>query len=136
MSSVARRTRIHLHARDVQILEQLAVRGVETLAFLHAEHFAGRSRKRAVNRLGDLAAHGYLVRHPLPIPGGGYVNTYALGPKAPAALRLRSLAGEHFAGGRRPALAASSIPHQLAVNRVADALGTTLIPEHLLDSGG
>ena len=30
-------------------------------------------------------------------------------------------------------MAARSIPHQLAVNRVGDALGATLIPEHLVE---
>jgi hypothetical protein len=131
---VARRTRIHLHARDLAILEELVVRRADTLEQLHARHFPGLSRKRAINRLGDLTAHGYLRRVPLPDGAGRIRNTYTLGPKAPAALRLRSLAGEHLRGRRlNPSLPETSIPHQLAINRVADALRTPLLPEHLLD---
>jgi hypothetical protein len=64
------------------------------------------SRKRARNRLGDLVAHGYLTKAVQPALAehdperekSGAV--YLLGPRAQAALRLRSLAGEHLHGRR------------------------------------
>jgi hypothetical protein len=134
---VARRTRIQLQRRDLAILEELAARRVETLEYLHERHFPGMTRKPALNRLGDLTAHGYLARVPIADEQGTIVNTYTLGPKAPAALRLRSPAADPLRGRRpTPALSARSIPHQLAVNRVGDALQTPLIGEHLLHAGG
>lgn len=140
---MARRRGIHLHRRDLAILETLAARRAETLPWLHTHHFAGLSRKRARNRLGDLVAHGYLTKavlpdladHDLASERSGAV--YLLGPRAPAALRLRSLAGEQLHGRRGiPRLGELSIPHQLAVNRVGDALGTQLIPDHALELRG
>src|SRR3712207_6298776 len=140
MSSVARRHGIHLHARDLAVLETLAARGVETLPWLHDRHFAGLSRKRARNRLGELVAHGYLTKHT--VPGLAAEDdtaiersdaVYVLAAKALAALRLRSLAGEQLRARVDPQLPKTSIPHQLAVNRVGDALNTPLIPEHLLE---
>lgn len=126
---MARARGIHLQRRDLAILEALAARRVDTLEDLHHRHFAGLTRKRAVNRLGELTSHGYLRRIALDGPDGATCNVYAPGPKAPAALRLRSLAGEQRGAAR---VAVTSIPHQLAVNRVGDALGTALIGEHLL----
>jgi hypothetical protein len=136
---MARKTGIHLHARDLALLEQLLVRRAETLDWLHDEHFGGLTRKRARNRLGDLVAHGYLRRTtvPAPTPTGWPQSVYTLGPKAATALRLRALAGEHLRGRRfNPVLRETSIPHQLQINRVGDALGAQLIPEHLLDVRG
>src|SRR3712207_849612 len=98
MSSVARRHGIHLHARDLAVLETLAARGVESLPWLHDRHFTGLSRKRARNRLGDLVAHGYLTKvvqpgladhDPAPEKSSA---AYLLGPRAHVALQLRSLA--------------------------------------------
>lgn len=58
---------------------------------------------------------------------------YTLGPKGKAALELRSLASETIRYRRfNPILKDSSIPHQIATNRVADWLGAQLLPEHLL----
>ena len=140
---MARRRGIHLHARDLAVLETLAVRRAETLPWLHNQLFAGLSRKRARNRLGDLVAHGYLTKITQPDLGehdhapqrSGAV--YLLGPRAPAALKLRSLTGEQLHGRRAlPTLRDTSVPHQLAVNRVGDALGVQLIPEHALELRG
>lgn len=134
---MARARGVHLTRRDLAILEELATRRVDTIDALHARHFAGLTRKRARNRLGELAAAGYLSRQELPQPDRAPLSVYTLGRSAPAALRLRSLGGEHFRGRRfTPALRETSIPHQLAVNRVGDVLRTALIPEHLLEVGG
>jgi len=47
---------------------------VETLEYLHDRHFTGLSRKAAVNRLGGLVAHGYLVRVPITGRDGRYAG--------------------------------------------------------------
>jgi hypothetical protein len=47
---------------------------VETLEYLHDRHLTGLSRKAAVNRLGDLVAHGYLVRVPITGHDGQYAG--------------------------------------------------------------
>ncbi len=109
-------------------------RRAETLTWIHEQQFAGLSRKRALNRLGDLAAAGYLKRVTVTVPGAPRPQSaYTLGPRGKAALELRSLAGEHFRHRRfNPTLRDSSIPHQILVNRVADWLGADLTPEHLL----
>lgn len=137
MGATSRRTRqrgVHLTSRDLQVLELLVTRRAETLAWIHEQHFAGLSRKRALNRLGDLAAAGYLRRVTVTVPGATRPESaYTLGPRGKAALELRSLAGEHFRHRRfNPTLRDSSIPHQILVNRVADWLGADLTPEHLL----
>ena len=125
---------MHLTRRDLQVLELLVTRRAETLAWIHEQHFAGLSRKRALNRLGDLTAAGYLKRVTVTVPGARRPESaYTLGPRGKAALELRSLAGEHFRHRRfNPTLRDSSIPHQILVNRVADWLGADLTPEHLL----
>jgi hypothetical protein len=123
-----------LQRRDLAILELLVVRRAETLDELHRRHFDGLSRKRALNRLGELAGAGYLHRacvdvfgHPEP------QSVYTLGPRGRRALELRSLASEHLRYRRfNPTLRDSSMPHQIATNRVADWLGAHLVPEHLL----
>lgn len=110
------------------------MRRAETLAWIHEQQFAGLSRKSALNRLGGLAAAGYLKRVTVTVPGASRPESaYTLGPRGKAALELRSLAGEHFRHRRfNPTLRDSSIPHQILVNRVADWLGADLTPEHLL----
>ena len=120
--------------RDLRVLELLVTRRAETLGWIHEQHFAGLSRKSALNRLGDLTAAGYLQRATVAVPGApGPESAYTLGPRGKAALELRSLAGEHFRHRRfNPTLRDSSIPHQIIVNRVADWLGADLTPEHLL----
>lgn len=129
-----RKRGVHLTRRDLQVLEALVTRRAETLTWIQEQHFDGLSRKRALNRLGDLAAAGYLKRVTITVPGAkGPESAYTLGPSGKAALELRSLAGEHFRHRRfNPTLRDSSIPHQILVNRVADWLGADLIPEHLL----
>jgi len=133
---VASARKVHLTQRDLAILQELTTRRVDTLDALHDRHFSGLTRERARNRLGQLSTAGFLSRHAIEQPGGRATSVYTLGRSAPAALRLRSLAGEHFRGRRfTPALRETSIPHQLAINRVGDLLATTLIPEHLLEAG-
>lgn len=126
--------RVALQRRDLAILEELVLRRAETLDELHERFFAGLSRKRAVNRLAQLARAGYL--HPADVVLHGEARTtraYTLGPKARAALELRSLSSEHFRFRRwNPTLRDSSIPHQIVVNRLGRALRLDWIPEHLL----
>jgi len=130
----SRKRGVHLTRRDLHVLEALVTRRAETLAWIHDQQFAGLSRKRVLNRLGDLAAAGYLKRVTVTVPGSPRPESaYTLGPRGKAALELRSLAGEHFRHRRfNPTLRDSSIPHQILVNRVADWLGADLTPEHLL----
>ncbi len=133
-SRASRKRGVHLMRRDLRVLELLVTRRAETLGWIHEQHFAGLSRKSALNRLGDLTAAGYLQRATVTVPGApGPESAYTLGPRGKAALELRSLAGEHFRHRRfNPTLRDSSIPHQIIVNRVADWLGADLTPEHLL----
>jgi hypothetical protein len=127
-----------LQRRDLEILETLVIRRAETLDELHRLAFAGRSRKRVLNRLGELAAAGYVQRTRMEVLGSAEPQSvYTLGPRAKRAIELRSLASEHFLHRRfNPILRDSSIPHQIATNRVADWLGAQLVPEHLLPSPG
>lgn len=115
-------------------MEALVLRRAETLEELHELFFPGLSRKRAVNRLAQLKAAGYLRGVEVEIPGyDGAQRVYTLGPKGKPALELRSLMNEHFRHRRwNPMLRDSSVPHQVVVNRVADWMGAHLIPEHLL----
>lgn len=119
---------VHLHRRDLAVLELLLERRVETLDGLHPALFASISRKGAANRLGQLSRAGYIARLPAAhTTSDGSVRTvYRLGPKGPTALRLRSLAAEPLLNGGTSPISAMHIPHQLAVNRVADWLGTPL----------
>lgn len=121
-------------ARDLGVLEDLVVRRVETLDFLHETHFEGLSRKRALNRLGDLIAAGYLKRASVELPGEELPQSvYWLTSRGQTALQLRSLAGEWFRERSwKLELAPSAIPHQIVTNRVADWLGATVLPEHLV----
>ena len=124
--------------RDLRLMEKLVLRRVATLDELHQTWFAGLSRKRALNRLGELASAGYLHRVTLAVPDAldgpeREQSLYTLGPKARTALELRSLSSEHFRYRRwNPVLRDSSMPHQLAVNRVCDLLSVDAVPEHLL----
>ena len=132
--------KVALGARDVAILALLLERRVETLDYLHETAFTGLSRKRALNRLGDLARAGYLERLSVPLYGGDgrLESVYRLGPKAKTALVLRSAHGAEAFRGRRfnPTLRASSIDHQIITNRVGDWLDAQLRPEHLLTPAG
>ena len=58
----SRKRGVHLMRRDLRVLELLVTRRAETLGWIHEQHFAGLSRKSALNRLGDLTAAGYLQR--------------------------------------------------------------------------
>jgi hypothetical protein len=130
---------VHLHRRDLAILELLVERRAETLEYLHGEFYPSWTLKSARSRLGALAKAGYLERTGVPLPLGDrdLESVYTLGPKAKRALELRSIAGAHFRGRRfNPTLRASSLPHQIATNRVADWLGAELQPEHLLPARG
>jgi hypothetical protein len=129
-----RKRGVHLTRRDLEVMEQLVIRRAETLDWIHGEFFDGLSRKRVLNRLGELVAAGYLGRVTVTVPGAARPESaYTLGPKGKTSLELRSLSGEHFRHRRfNPILRDSSIPHQIVVNRVADFLGADLIPEHLL----
>jgi hypothetical protein len=126
---------VHLHRRDLAILELLTERRAETLSFLHASFFGDSRRERARDRLGQLVRAGYLVRASVPVIDSGerLESVYTLGPKGKPALVLRSAASEHFRGRRFSAtVRETSLPHQIATNRVADWLGAALTPEHLL----
>lgn len=130
--------RVALQRRDLGVLEELLLRRAETLEYLHGRFFAGATRKRALNRLGELCAAGFVARHWVLLHGERQERSvYTLGPRAKPALALRSLAGEAFVGRRvEPMLRSGSIPHQIATNRVADQLGVALIAEHLLPAPG
>jgi hypothetical protein len=129
-----RRRKVALQRRDLAILEMLIIRRAETLDELHRLHFGGLSRKRALNRLGELAGAGYLHRASVTVLGSDEPQSvYTLGPRGRRALELRSLASEYLRYRRfNPTLRDSSMPHQIATNRVADWLGAHLVPEHLL----
>lgn len=128
---MARKAR--LHARDLQILEHLAERRVETLTHLHRRYYDGWTRKSARTRLGALVSNGFLQRETIADQSGRTQSVYMLDLRGIGALRLRSLAGERVRGRVKP-FPTTNIPHQLAINRVSDWLGTRLILEH--DIGG
>jgi hypothetical protein len=57
------RRAVHLTGRDLQLMQVLAERRVETLDdYLGPNVFAGVSRKRGLNRLGELISAGFLSR--------------------------------------------------------------------------
>jgi hypothetical protein len=132
--------KVALNRRDIAILNLLTERRVETLDYLHETIFPGLSRKRALNRLGDLARDGYLERLDVSLlqGDGRPESVYRLGPRAKTALELRSAVGAEAFRGRRfnPVLRGSSIDHQIMTTRVADWIGAQLTPEHLLPAGG
>lgn len=110
----------------------------ETLDELHSRFFAGLLRKRAVNRLAQLAGAGYLHKADLVLFGEeSPTRVYTLGPKARRELERLSLSSEHFLNRRwNPTLRDSSIPHQVFVNRVTRMIGGEVVPEHLLPVAG
>jgi hypothetical protein len=129
------RRKTALTIRDVAILQELVERRSESLSYLEQRFFRG-VRKTARNRLRRLELGGYVrredvqtIEHP-----GRLGSVYTLGPAARAALRLRDPRADEAFGPRRfsPTLRETSMPHQIATNRVGDWLGARLIPEHLL----
>lgn len=126
--------RVSLQKRDLAIMESLVQLRAATLDQLHREHFPGLTRKRAINRLGQLARAGMLAPADVVLHGASApTRVYTLGPKARTALERRSLSSEYFRYRRwNPTLRDSSIPHQLVVNRLTGALDGTTVPEHLL----
>jgi hypothetical protein len=135
VASTTRRRKVAIQQRDVQVMELLVERRAETLDVLHEELFAGRSRKRALNRLGELCTGGFLERTHVAVPGHDEVqNVYTLTPRGRRALELRSPAAVAMFAGRRfnETLRTASLPHQVVTNRAADRLGVRLTPEHLL----
>ena len=127
--------KVSITGRDVAIMELLVERRAETLDELAGRFFAEQSRKRALNRLGQLASAGYLQRTKVDVPSYDEPqNVYTLGPKGERALELRSpTAVELFADRRFNAtLRTASLPHQIMSNHVADWLGIRMTHEHLL----
>lgn len=140
--------RIRLTTRDLQILEELMNRRTESLGVLHDRFWApGTNRESARHRLTRLAAWGFIDKHALQHAhagllhptdhDNGWVTVYTLTPKGVASLKRRSLAGSVLRGRSiKGDIDEAAIPHQLAVNRVADLLGTPLIAEHLIELQG
>lgn len=117
--------------RRARLIELLADRRVERLNVLHEKLWPNCTRKRAYNRLGQLAKAGYLQQLVRPVPLARpsverrpTQHLYVLGPKAPAAMRLRNRPSRKL-----DSLPMSFIDHQLATNRVGDWLGVRLIGE-------
>jgi hypothetical protein len=134
-AATSNRRHVSITRRDVAIMELLVERRAETLDELAGRFVAAGSRKRALNRLGQLSTAGYLQRTKLPVPGfEDPQNVYTLGPKGKRALELRSPAAVELFKDRRfnPTLRTASLPHQIVTNRVGDLLGVRLTPEHLL----
>lgn len=130
-----RRKRVAIQARDVRVMELLVTRRVETLDALHEQGFPGRSRKRAVNRLGELVRAGYLDRRSVELPGSErFESVYFLTSRGRTALQIRSEESSGWFATRhwRLDLNEPSIPHQIMTNRVCDWMGARAIPEHLL----
>lgn len=131
---------VRLYPRDIEVLELLADRDIETLDFLHERLWSDCNRKSAYNRLRALANAGYLEHVKRADPAAPKTWTgarpasehlFTLGLKAPTALRIRgreavALGRRHRRGG----IPAALIDHQLATNRVADTLGVRLMSEH------
>lgn len=129
------RRRTALTVRDVNLLRELLERRSETTTYLTERYFRG-VRKTALNRLRELELGGFVTRQLIETieRPGQLQSVYTLGPAARTALRSRSAHADEAFGTRRfnPILRDSSIPHQVATNRVGDWLGARLIPEHLL----
>jgi Replication-relaxation len=124
-----------LTARDLELLVELVERRSESLNYLQHRFFRG-VRKTAINRLRRLELGGYVVREQvdtLEAPGR-LTNVYTLGPAARAALLNRDAYSNEALARRRfsATLRETSMPHQVATNRVGDWLGARLLPEHLL----
>jgi hypothetical protein len=129
------RRRTALTIRDVALLRELLERRSETTTYLADTFFRG-VRKTARNRLRELELGGFVSRQLVETfdRPGRLQSVYTLGPAARTALRIRSAHADEAFGTRRfnPILRETSIPHQVATNRVGDWLGARLIPEHLL----
>ena len=125
---------VWLQERDRLVLSLLLERRYETLDFLHERCFDGLSRKRVLNRLGDLIRAGYLERESFPMydAGGENRSVYWLTPMAEQ-LVVVGAALAHDLNGRRFGcpVARTSVPHQIAINRVGDWLGTRFVSETL-----
>jgi hypothetical protein len=121
--------------RDFALLLQLLDRRCESLEYLKDRYFGG-VRNTAINRLRRLELAGYLQRHEIHSieSPDRWQHVYTLGPAARAAVRHRDEFAYEDLRGRRFAvtLPETSMPHQIATNRVGDWLGAHLIPEHLL----
>lgn len=128
-----RRRTTHLTQRDLGIFEALVGRKVETLEYFHREHFAGLSRKCALNRLGELIAGGYLERTQVHLPGQSEPSSvYWLTTRAKRAIEIRANGATWFSTRTwRLEPDSPSIPHQVVTNRVCDWLGVQAVPEHL-----
>lgn len=130
---------VHLHRRDIELLELLAERRVETLAALHERLWPNATRKTAHKRLWQLSQAGYLQHlaryddaDTSRTAGGrpAAQHLYLLGAKAPTALRLRDSQAHLLARRRvKAGMPDGLIDHQLATNRVGDWLGTRLMSE-------
>lgn len=116
-------------------MEMLVTRRVETLDELHERGFPNRSRKRALNRLGELVSGGYLDRRSVQLADSERLQSvYFLTSRGRTALQIRSEESSGWFATRhwRLDLNEPSIPHQIVTNRVCDWLGANAIPEHLL----
>lgn len=148
MSEIPHKKRVRLTSRDLQILEDLLNRKADSLGSIHERFWApGTSRDSARHRLTRLAAWGFIDKHAIEHAhrqlihptehDNGWVTVYTLTPKGIASLRRRSLAGSVLRGRSvKGDIDDAAIPHQLAVNRVADLLGTTIVVDHLIEVGG
>lgn len=147
MRSNRRDKGVRLTARDTQIFEDLLERRADSLGSIHARHWPGAAHDTARRRLGVLVNDGFLNRIYMERPPAslvhpaddesGWVHAYTLTPRGVAALRRRSLAGSVLRGRSvKGDLDEAAIPHQLAVNRVGELLGTALRPDHLIELVG
>jgi len=128
-----RRRPLHLQKRDLALLESLVARQVETLDYLHETFFEDVSKKRALNRLGELIGAGYLERTQVFLPGKDTpCSTYWLTRRGRTALQVRDLSASwHATSTWKLQPGAPSIPHQIVTNRVCDWLRADPVAEHL-----
>ena len=126
---------MHLTRRDLRVLEALFSRRAETLDdYLGPEIFSEVSRKRALNRLGELVTAGFLMRTALVLEEGGSERSlYSLTARGHTALERRSLVGSEVREKRRGReVPLGSLPHEFWTNRVRDILGPTAAAPHEL----
>jgi hypothetical protein len=110
-----RRRRVALQRRDLAILELLVVRRAETLDELHRRYFDGLSRKRVLNRLGELTTAGYLHRESVDLldsPAPQSVLDHSTGR---AQGRLQTLSGS-AAGMTSPWVSQGRLPARMSSN--------------------
>jgi hypothetical protein len=120
--------KVVLQRRDRLIIECLLERGWETIEYLHGRFFPGLSRKRVLNRLRDLCRAGYLER----LDCDSFDSPHEFGSVYRLTKRTRYQAhfnAAFFTGARMPTppLRDRSIPHQVAINRAGDWLGTRFV---------